>query len=259
MTKQLASVETVESVLPVDGADAVEAAVVRGRTVVVAKDEFSVGDLVLHVKVGAALPLDDERFAFLAGRGEKEHAGRRVHVVRAARLRGVDSQGIVFPLSNFPEAVGQPPGTALDDRLGIAHWDAVTRTSDDEWWRKIQPLRVGLGWTIDRNNLWDTDPLEDAATAESYSDDCGCGLLAGHRDMITRRKKSALHFEVHWDSDGTFRVEFFQSVYNKADGSWVADETIGTRQTRNRDRLVRYVEEFMFTCSLPPELSEEPD
>jgi len=110
-------------VTPIDGADAIEAVTIRGWTVVVKKGEHTPGDPVLYIEVDAALPLDDERFAFLAARNAKVFGDRRVHVLKTAKLRGVYSQGIVFPLAQFPEASAVPPGQSLDEVLGITLWE----------------------------------------------------------------------------------------------------------------------------------------
>ncbi len=123
--RTLATIETIKALAPIDGADAIEAATVRGWTVVVKKGEFAVGDPVLYVEVDAALPLTDPRFAFLAARGTKTYQDRAVHVLKTARLRGVYSQGIVFPLADFPEAAWATDGASktLDSHLGITKWE----------------------------------------------------------------------------------------------------------------------------------------
>lgn len=126
--RTLASCETITEITEIPGADAIEAATVRGWTVVVKKGQFSPGDEVLYVEVDAALPLDNPHFAFLRERGVKEFNGREVHVLKTARLRGVYSQGIVFPIHEVfptPDTAEQQynvPQTA-DEILGIKKWE----------------------------------------------------------------------------------------------------------------------------------------
>ncbi len=74
--RQLVTVETIASLRPILDADAIEAATVRGWTVVVKNGQFTVGDPVVYIEVDVALPIDDERFAFLAARGTKDFGGR---------------------------------------------------------------------------------------------------------------------------------------------------------------------------------------
>lgn len=119
--RSLARTAKVSSVMPIEGADAIESAKVGGWTVVVKKGEFVAGDTAVYFEIDSALPLDDERFEFLAPRGEKTVNDRRCHVLKTARLRGVYSQGLLLPLSQFPEIpAGADDVTSL---LGITKYE----------------------------------------------------------------------------------------------------------------------------------------
>jgi RNA ligase (TIGR02306 family) len=128
--RTLSSIETIVEVNEIPDADLIEAVRVRNWTVVVKKGQFVAGDEVLYIEVDAALPLDDPRFAFLGARSTKRFTGdigieRDVHVLKTARLRGVYSQGIVFPLADFPELTAFPPQMQPDhdEILGIEKWE----------------------------------------------------------------------------------------------------------------------------------------
>ncbi len=121
--RRLVTIETIVDVEAIDGADAIEAAHVRGWTVVVKKGQFAIGDQVVYIEVDAALPVADERFAFLTARGTKVLDGVDVHVLKTARLRGVYSQGIVFPLRDFPEFHDAADDESLDALIGVAKWE----------------------------------------------------------------------------------------------------------------------------------------
>lgn len=122
--RKLATVETIASIHPIPDADAIERARVRGWDVVVKKGEFAAGDPCVYIEVDAHLDTTDERFAFLAPRGEKTaEDGFRGHVLKTAKLRGQYSQGIVFPLTLFPELSALAPGDDATDILNIRKWD----------------------------------------------------------------------------------------------------------------------------------------
>lgn len=109
--RQLVAVETIRAITPIENADAIESATVRGWNVVVKKGEFQVGQCVLYFEIDSLLPLEtrnghDTDFTFLAPRGEKIVDGRRYHRLKTARMRGVYSQGLVMPLSTSPEIAG---------------------------------------------------------------------------------------------------------------------------------------------------------
>lgn len=102
--RKLASYETVLAVRPIEGADLIETVTVRGWNVVVKKEEnIKVGDRVVYFEIDSALPLDDERFSFLAPRSTRNIDGADYHVLKTARLRGQYSQGLVLPVALFPE------------------------------------------------------------------------------------------------------------------------------------------------------------
>jgi RNA ligase (TIGR02306 family) len=123
MHRALATVETVTATAPIEAADAIERARVRGWDVVVKKGEFRPGDTCLYIEIDAFVPLDDPRFAFLEARGRKVVDGRAGHVLRTAKLRGAYSQGLVIGVASFPELAGIEVGTDVTDLLGIVKYE----------------------------------------------------------------------------------------------------------------------------------------
>lgn len=174
--RSLATIEKIAAVNPIEGADAIEQVTVRGWNVVTKKDEFAVGDMVVYFEEDSALPLDDERFAFLAPRGTKSDGGRLYHVLKIARLRGVYSQGLVLPLSQFMDEVfdnfpgsesGHMPvaGTDFTFPLRIGKWEAPIPTGNGDtagafltsYARKTDSERVQNlvnSWDAIRNTEW---------------------------------------------------------------------------------------------------------
>jgi len=129
--RALATVARIDGIAGIPGADRIVAATVRGWTVVVGKGEFEVGQRVVFFEIDTALPVDDQRYAFLAPRGTKTYEGRDYHVLKTARLRGVYSQGLVLPLSLFFKDGAPEDGLDLTDRLDLYKWE--------------QPLPAGQG------------------------------------------------------------------------------------------------------------------
>lgn len=128
--RKLASIRVVDNVLPVEKADRLEQVAIGGWRVVVAKGEFAKGDKVVYFEIDAALPADDTRYAFLKKRClRKWMCGGRlvceVIRVKSIRLRGVVSQGIVMPLSEFPELTDTTVGTDVTEVLRVEHYDEL--------------------------------------------------------------------------------------------------------------------------------------
>lgn len=131
--RKLATVETVAQISPIENADAIELATVRGWHVVIRKGECAVGDKVIYFEIDSMLPIDHPAFAFLAPRGTKKvtegDRTREVHVLRTAKLRGQISQGLLIPASSPDlgfDASMLEVGTDVAHRFGefgITKWE----------------------------------------------------------------------------------------------------------------------------------------
>lgn len=74
-------------------------------TVVVRKGEYWVGDKAVYLSVDCVVPLDHKAFKFL---GERlDGAGKTHYRLRAARLRGVFSQGLLVSSGRIDRGVGE--------------------------------------------------------------------------------------------------------------------------------------------------------
>lgn len=121
--RKLASVQVVNAVEPIDGADSIEKIRVQGWWVVVKKGDFHVGDRIVYCEIDSLLP-EREEFEFLRGRCFREAtpfrpAGFRVKTVR---LRGQISQGIVFPLDILPDGEYEE-GDDVTEALGVVKFE----------------------------------------------------------------------------------------------------------------------------------------
>lgn len=121
--RALVTVETVTSLTPIENADFIAVAKVRGWSLVVKKDEVAVGDAVVYFEIDSHLPLSDPRFAFLEPRGAKTFNGVHGHVLKSARMRGTYSQGLAIPASLFPELDTLADGEDLATVLGVTKYE----------------------------------------------------------------------------------------------------------------------------------------
>lgn len=106
--RKLVTVRTIDSITPIEGADAIEAAHVGGWAVVVRKGDFKEGDKAVYLEIDSLLPEDKPLFADFAKRGVRTQQledGSTVtgHVVKTVKLRGQVSQGLIFSLKEVPE------------------------------------------------------------------------------------------------------------------------------------------------------------
>jgi RNA ligase (TIGR02306 family) len=111
--RQLASIQKIIALEPIEGADAIEKATVLGWQLVVKKGEFQVGDLAVYCEIDSLMP-DKPEFEFLKARGMR---------IKTIRLRGQISQGICFTLSYFNETIHLSEGEDVTELLGITKYE----------------------------------------------------------------------------------------------------------------------------------------
>lgn len=111
--RKLASVQKILSLSPIEGADKIELARVLGWNVVVEKDKYKVGEMVVYCEIDSILPKREE-FMFLEPRGMR---------IRTIKLRGQVSQGICFPLSVLPENLNIEEDMDVTFELGVIKYE----------------------------------------------------------------------------------------------------------------------------------------
>ena len=111
--RMLAYVAVINDIKPLEGYDRVEYAQVGGWQVIVSKsDNFKVGDLCVYFEVDSKVNSKDKRFAFL----EKKH-----YKIKTQKMCKVFSQGLVMPLSVFPEIKNPEVNMDLTDLLKVTY------------------------------------------------------------------------------------------------------------------------------------------
>lgn len=119
--RKLATIRKIDEIRTIEGADAIEAAVVGGWTVVVKRGEYKAGDLAIYCEIDSWIPHDLAPF-LSKGNEPREFNGVKGERLRTVKLRGQVSQGLLLP------TVGQTPlkgeGDDLTEFLGIQKWEA---------------------------------------------------------------------------------------------------------------------------------------
>lgn len=92
--RKLAHIEKIEWKRPIEGADRIELVGVLGWQCIAKKDEFQVGDLCVYIEIDSIVDKTNPDFSFLEKRNYK---------IKTMKMKGVLSQGIVFPLSILPK------------------------------------------------------------------------------------------------------------------------------------------------------------
>ena len=121
--RQLVTIKPITELRPIENADAIECAIIDGGwPVVVKKGEFQVGESGVYFEIDSFLPLTDERYSFLANKSVRWEGNDGMRI-RTIRLRGQISQGLILPLSLYPELINVTPETDIAELLGIEKWE----------------------------------------------------------------------------------------------------------------------------------------
>lgn len=197
MIRRMASIRTINTVEPIEGADRIEYAKVGGWGVVVGKDSgFTAGDKAVFFEIDSLLNQNHPAFSDVAKRGVKtmrDSDGNTMtfengddmtgHVLRTIRLRGVYSQGMLVPLNVFgltgdetPEEVDEvfrnlvvkwEPPLPKDNRNpnkgthALAGFPAHIRKTDSE---RVQNLTPEFLASLNPNDWFATEKIDGTST-----------------------------------------------------------------------------------------------
>lgn len=112
--RALAYVVTIDEIRPIEGYDRVEYARTNGWWVIINKaDNLSIGDKCVYFEVDSKVNPLDERFAFLE---------KRDYRIKTIKMCKVYSQGLLIPLSIFPELGDLDVNTDVTDALKVIYY-----------------------------------------------------------------------------------------------------------------------------------------
>lgn len=185
--RKLASIQKIKEILPIEGADAIELAIVNGWKVVVGKNvEHKEGDYVIYCEIDSFLPIKEE-FEFLRKSSYKKLAdGSEGFRLRTIKLRGQVSQGLIIPINvlmrykNFQ--VQFEEGSDVSEILGIVKYEPpmpaelsgvakglfpgfIPKTDEE----RIQNLsEVFKSWKEEGNKFYVTEKLDGSSATYYY-------------------------------------------------------------------------------------------
>lgn len=111
--RALAYVVAIDEIKPIEGYDRVEYARTNGWWVIIGKnDNLKVGDKCVYFEVDSKVNAADERFAFLEKRNYK---------IKTQKMCKVISQGLLMPLTLFPEIGDAKINTDVTEILKVSY------------------------------------------------------------------------------------------------------------------------------------------
>jgi RNA ligase (TIGR02306 family) len=134
IVRKLASIRRIKQLLPIDGADRIEIAIVDGWQVVVQKNLYNVGDLVVYLEIDSWVPTTIAPFLTGDGKEPKEYNGVKGERLKTIKLRKQLSQGLLLPLT-LNTSLGDRlyslnEGDDVTEELGIQKWEPAEKESN---------------------------------------------------------------------------------------------------------------------------------
>lgn len=122
--RKLASIQKIWKIEPIEGADRIELAYVLGWQCVVNKGQFQPMDMAVYFEIDSFLPIRSE-FEFM-----RSSSYRKTDIMgegfrlRTMKFRGQLSQGLLLPVSQFPEISKEVEiGEDVTEILGVKKWE----------------------------------------------------------------------------------------------------------------------------------------
>lgn len=124
--RKLATIRKIDALNPIEGADAIECAIVGGWKVVAQKGLYNVGDLAVYFEIDSWIP--HELAPFLSkGKEPREFEGVKGERLKTIKLRGQLSQGLLMPLAEINKHFEVPAHWSEDEDmtaiLNIKKWE----------------------------------------------------------------------------------------------------------------------------------------
>ena len=223
--RKLASIQEVTSIEPIEGADRIELAHVLGWQCVVNKGSFKPGDLAIYFEIDSFLPIRPEFEFMRASSYKKNELMGEGFRLRTLTLRGALSQGLLLPISQFPEIPdGVGIGTDVTEILGVRKWEVEEMATSDG--SVIGTLPMDVPHTDETRVQAEPDLVRDFAGLEYY---------------ISTKMDGSSH-SASIDEDG-FHVTGHRFEY-KDDGKCYFYEMLKERSFK--DKMLRYYEKNGF-------------
>jgi len=117
MERKLAKIVSIDAILPIENADAIEVAKIGGWNVVVKKGEFTPLQKAVYFEIDSWIPEHIAPFLFEG----KEFNGVKGARLRTKKLRGVISQGLLIPVPEQYYTLEE--GTDVTELFGVQKWE----------------------------------------------------------------------------------------------------------------------------------------
>ena len=193
--RKMATIKKIDALRPIEGADAIECAIVGGWTVVTKKGEYAAGDLAVYCEIDSFIPTPIAPYLTKPGHYAKTFEGVEGERLRTVKLRGQLSQGLLLPYATCGKICAE--GEDVSELLGIVKYEApvpaelagevkgmfpsVIPKTDQE---RVQNLKVELAkWLTNDELHWEVTEKLEGSSMTVYMRDGEVGVCSRNLDL----------------------------------------------------------------------------
>jgi len=251
--RKMATIRKIDALRPIEGADAIECAIVGGWTVVVKKGEYTAGDLAVYCEIDSFIPTAVAPFLTKPENYPKVFEGVEGERLRTMKLRGQLSQGLLLPLKELYGLLlglnNHFEGQDVSENLGITKYEApipaalagevkgmfpsVIPKTDQE---RIQNLKAELTEWFDEDLHWEVTEKLEGSSMTVYCIDGVVGVCSRNLDLKRFADNSLWRAAIKYDCE-TFMPALTRNI--AIQGELVGNGIQGNiYQMRDQDFLV---------------------
>ena len=220
MTRKMATIRKIDALRPIEGADAIECAIVGGWTCVVKRGEYTAGDLAVYCEIDSFIPTTIAPFLTKPGQYAKTFEGVEGERLRTVKLRGQLSQGLLLPmhvLTNYGADLFE--GYDVSETLGIKKYEApvpaelagevkgmfpsVIPKTDQE---RIQNLSAELAVWKTEELTWEVTEKLDGSSMTVYVMDGEVGVCSRNLDLKRNPDNSLWRAAIRHDLEEKLKI-----------------------------------------------------
>lgn len=219
--RKLAKIVKIDELNPIEGADAIECAVVGGWKVVAQKGLYNVGDLAVYFEIDSWIP--HELAPFLSkGKEPREFEGVKGERLKTIKLRGQLSQGLLMPLKEI-DLNGMTLIEDMDvtERLNVKKWEkpinaqlagvckgnfpSLIPKTDQE---RVQNLKKEIAGVIEAGVAFEITEKLEGSSMTCYLIDGVFGVCSRNMDLKPTAENAFWQTAVREDVEERMREEF---------------------------------------------------
>jgi RNA ligase (TIGR02306 family) len=222
--RKLAKIVKIDELNPIEGADAIECAVVGGWKVVAQKGLYNVGDLAVYFEIDSWIP--HELAPFLSkGKEPREYEGVKGERLKTIKLRGQLSQGLLMPLVEINKFFEVTPHWSEDEDmtavLNIKKWEkpmnaqlagvckgnfpSLIPKTDQE---RVQNLKKEIAGVIEAGVAFEITEKLEGSSMTCYLIDGVFGVCSRNMDLKPTAENAFWQTAVREDVEERMREEF---------------------------------------------------